>query len=280
MFKSSSHFLRFQNQHRALATLVSPRGWRQLYIRHRFSAASCNANHHALAGQAAVDEHYMRLAMEQAHEVGGARQLHQTYARVLVLLLSTQAFVVSLSSYVQAADAGEVPVGAVLVSGGGAVLAAARNRCELDADPTAHAEMLCIREAAARQHGWRLLDSTLYVTLEPCPMCAGAALQARVGSVVYGARNSLLGADGSWIAMLPRGAEAAADGELSSGGGGGDGNAAAEPQRPHPFHAGMRVRRGVLENESAALMRAFFKKRRQEGAQRDASQPPAEAELP
>ena len=112
-------------------------------------------------------------------------------------------------------------------------------------------------------------------------MCAGAALQARVGSLVYGARNSLLGADGSWIAMLPRGAGAAADGESCSGEGGGDGNAAAAPQRAHPFHAEMRVRRGVLEAESAALMRAFFKKRRHEGAQwRGASQAAVDAELP
>jgi tRNA(Arg) A34 adenosine deaminase TadA len=72
-------------------------------------------------------------------------------------------------------------------------------RVEAQADPTAHAEMLCIRSAAAKLGGWRLLDATLYVTLEPCPMCAGAILQARIGQLVWGARNSLLGADGSWI---------------------------------------------------------------------------------
>lgn len=104
----------------------------------------------------------------------------------------------------RAFDAGEVPVGAVLVGPDGDVAAAAHNSTETDRDPTSHAEILCIREAAVKRNGWRLLDSTLYVTLEPCPMCAGALLQARVGAVVYGARNFLLGADGSWIHMLRR----------------------------------------------------------------------------
>ncbi len=74
-------------------------------------------------------------------------------------------------------QADEVPVGAVLVSPAGEVLAAAHNRTEAAGDPTAHAELLCIRQAAAAAGGWRLLEATLYVTLEPCPMCAGALLQ-------------------------------------------------------------------------------------------------------
>lgn len=100
----------------------------------------------------------------------------------------------------KAAVRGEVPVGAVIVSQG-RIVARAYNRVETEGDPTAHAEILCIRSAAKRLCGWRLLDSTLYVTLEPCPMCAGALLQARVGMLVWGARNPLLGADGSWVSL-------------------------------------------------------------------------------
>ena len=91
-----------------------------------------------------------------------------------------------------AAQQQEVPVGAVLVLGD-QVISSAHNQTEQTGNPTAHAEMLCIQEAASKLGGWRLLDSTLYVTLEPCPMCAGALLQSRVGTVVYGAKNSLLG---------------------------------------------------------------------------------------
>jgi pyrimidine deaminase RibD-like protein len=76
-----------------------------------------------------------------------------------------------------ACAADEVPVGAVLVSAAGEVLAAAHNQTEASSDPTAHAELLCVRQAATSLGGWRLLDATLYVTLEPCPMCAGALLQ-------------------------------------------------------------------------------------------------------
>lgn len=100
------------------------------------------------AASIADDERFMRLALEQA---------------------------------AAAAAANEVPVGAVLVSAEGEVLAAARNTTEAACDPTAHAEMLCIRAAAGRAGGWRLLDATLYVTLEPCPMCAGALLQVSGG---------------------------------------------------------------------------------------------------
>ncbi|MCO5586801.1 hypothetical protein L7F22_040743 [Adiantum nelumboides] len=103
----------------------------------------------------------------------------------------------------KAAASGEVPVGAVLVSQG-RVVARAFNRVEKENDPTAHAEMVCTRNTARRLGGWRLLNSILYVTLEPCPMCAGALLQARVGAVVWGAQNSLLGADGSWVSLFPK----------------------------------------------------------------------------
>lgn len=91
-----------------------------------------------------------------------------------------------------AAEQQEVPVGAVMVCGG-QVICKAHNQVEQTGNPTAHAEMLCIQQSAGILGRWRLLESTLYVTLEPCPMCAGALLQSRVGTVVYGARNTLLG---------------------------------------------------------------------------------------
>ncbi|MCD7472614.1 hypothetical protein HAX54_013895 [Datura stramonium] len=109
----------------------------------------------------------------------------------------------------KAADNWEVPVGAVLVHDG-RIVARGCNLVEELRDSTAHAEMLCIREASNTLRTWRLSDTTLYVTLEPCPMCAGAILQARIDTVVWGAPNKLLGADGSWIRLFPDG-----DGEKS-----------------------------------------------------------------
>ena len=100
-----------------------------------------------------------------------------------------------------AAQQQEVPVGAVLVLNG-QVVATAYNQTEQTGNPTAHAEMLCIQQAALKLGGWRLLDCTLYVTLEPCPMCAGALLQSRVGTVVYGARNTLLGDLQVWLLII------------------------------------------------------------------------------
>jgi tRNA(adenine34) deaminase len=93
-----------------------------------------------------------------------------------------------------AADHGDVPVGALIVDGAGHELARAHNRREVDADPTAHAEVLALR-AAARQRGhWRLDDCTLFVTLEPCAMCAGAMVNARLGRLVFGASDPKAGA--------------------------------------------------------------------------------------
>ncbi|KAI8104012.1 hypothetical protein M9435_006538 [Picochlorum sp. BPE23] len=140
---------------------------------------------------------------------------------------------------------GEVPVGAVLVAPSGQVISAAHNTTETDHDPTCHAEMTCIRQACAVSQGWRLLDCTLYVTLEPCPMCAGAILQSRVGTVVYGAPNPLLGADGSWIRMFPS-------------------NGCVDSKTLHPFHPDIVVRRGVCADECASIIKKFFKMRRQE----------------
>ena len=95
----------------------------------------------------------------------------------------------------QAAADGEVPVGAVIVDGAtGAVLGEAGNRVEADRDPTAHAEMLAIRTATAALGRARLVDCDLYVTLEPCPMCAGAIVQARLPTVIYGTTDPKAGA--------------------------------------------------------------------------------------
>jgi tRNA(adenine34) deaminase len=128
---------------------------------------------------------------------------------------------------------GDVPIGAV-VARDGKVLAAAGNERELRADPTAHAEILAIRAAAEALGGWRLPGATLYVTLEPCAMCAGAIVLARVPTVVYGAPDLKAGAAGSVLDVL------------------------AEPALNHRPD----VVRGVLEAECAALLRGFFATRR------------------
>ena len=102
----------------------------------------------------------------------------------------------ALSEARSAAEAGDVPVGALLVRDG-AVIALAGNRTLRDQDPTAHAEVLVIRDAAARLNRWRLDDCTLYVTLEPCAMCAGAIVLARLRKVVFGAWDEKAGMAGS-----------------------------------------------------------------------------------
>jgi len=101
----------------------------------------------------------------------------------------------------EAAAAGDVPIGAVVVQGG-EVIAAAGNRREADLDPTAHAEMIAIRHAASALGGWRLPGTTLYVTLEPCAMCAGAIVLARIPRVVFGATDPKAGAAGSVLDVL------------------------------------------------------------------------------
>jgi tRNA(adenine34) deaminase len=130
-------------------------------------------------------------------------------------------------------DRGEVPVGAVLVHNGG-VVASRGNERELRHDPTAHAEMLVLRDAAAILGGWRVLDATLYVTLEPCPMCAGALVQARVARLVYGAPDPKAGAAGSVVDLT--------------------GHVALNHR--------LDVRRGLLAEESGRMMKGFFANRR------------------
>jgi tRNA(adenine34) deaminase len=127
----------------------------------------------------------------------------------------------------------DVPIGAVLVRAG-EVLAAAHNERELRADPTAHAEILALREASRALGSWRLIDCTLYVTLEPCAMCAGAIVLARVPSVVFGATDPKAGAAGSVLDVL------------------------AEPRLNHRPE----VLSGVLAPDCGQLLSAFFASRR------------------
>ena len=130
----------------------------------------------------------------------------------------------------RAADRGEIPVGAVVVdAASGRVVAEAHNETEGSLNPLAHAELLAIQSAAAAAGGWRLEDCALYVTLEPCPMCAGAILNARLRRVVYGAPSPRLGADGGWVRLFPPYAApaAAAKGAAASGRHSGEADAAA-----------------------------------------------------
>lgn len=129
---------------------------------------------------------------------------------------------------------GEVPVGAVVVYNG-EIVARACNRRETDRMATAHAELLAIEQACRALGGWRLTDCTLYVTLEPCPMCAGAIVNARVGRVVYGAKDARAGAMGSLL------------------------NVNAYPLNHKP-----ELTVGVLADECAAVLREFFESRRRE----------------
>ncbi|HET6968863.1 MAG TPA: tRNA adenosine(34) deaminase TadA [Ornithinibacter sp.] len=130
----------------------------------------------------------------------------------------------------RAADAGDVPVGALVVSAAGEVLGEGWNRREVDGDPTAHAEVVAVRAAAARLGTWRLEGCTLVVTMEPCPMCAGAVVLSRVERVVLGAWDPKLGACGSvWDVVRDRRATHRAE-----------------------------VVGGVLEEECGELVRRFF----------------------
>ena len=148
-----------------------------------------------------TDEKWMRLALEQAQ---------------------------------RAAQLGEVPVGAVAIYDG-MIIGTGFNRKESDQDPSAHAEMLALRRAAARLDNWRLIGVTLYCTLEPCPMCAGAMIQARLERLVYGAPDTRFGADGTVIDVL------------------------GEPA----FNHQVQVERGLLAGEAAELMQQFFRSLRQ-----------------
>jgi len=148
-----------------------------------------------------TDVHFMGLALEEARKAG---------------------------------DAGEVPVGAVLVSADGEVLAAGQNETIRRCDPGAHAEMLIIREAGKRIRNYRLLKTTLYVSIEPCIMCMGAMIHARIGRLVFGAADPKWGAAGSLY------------------------NFAADTRLNHRIQ----VCGGVMEAAARALMQDFFKNKR------------------
>lgn len=155
--------------------------------------------------QAKTDEYYMQLAIEEAKE---------------------------------AAERGEIPIGAVLVANG-EVISAAHNMRETWHDATAHAEMISIIEACAVLERWRLNDATLYVTLEPCPMCAGAIVNSRLKRLVYGCPDFKAGAAESIF------------------------NIVSNTNLNHVVE----VTSGVCEEECAAVLKDFFKKRREENKQ-------------
>ena len=140
-----------------------------------------------------------------------------------------------------ARERGEVPVGAVVVGADGELLAVAGNRTRTDCDPTAHAEVVALREATRRAGNYRLTGAVVYSTVEPCAMCAGALVQARVRRLVYGARDERAGAVESVFRVC----------DASS------------------LNHRMELTAGVLEEECRTLMREFFRARRQNAEPKD-----------
>ena len=132
-----------------------------------------------------------------------------------------------------AAEAGEVPIGAIVLHNG-EIIATGQNRVLRDLDPTAHAEVVAMRAAATALGNYRLLGCTLYVTLEPCAMCAGAMIHARLDRVVFAAADPKAGAAGSVLSVLNH------------------------PQLNHQ----MQVEQGIAAEESSELLRSFFRERR------------------
>ncbi|MFZ0565399.1 MAG: tRNA adenosine(34) deaminase TadA [Chlamydiales bacterium] len=128
----------------------------------------------------------------------------------------------------------EVPVGAVLVFEQ-RVIARAHNQVELLKDATAHAEMICMGAGAQALDNWRLLETTLYCTIEPCVMCAGGMLLSRIKRLVWGAKDIRHGANGSWMDLFAR---------------------------PHPFHR-VEITSGILSDECGAILQNFFRERRE-----------------
>ena len=140
----------------------------------------------------------------------------------------------ALAEAAAAAEKGEIPVGAVIVKNG-EILCAAHNLCEELHDATAHAERLAISEAGRLLGSWRLSDCTLYVTLEPCPMCTGAAINSRIGRIVYAAKDPRAGACESLV-KLPA----------------------------YPLECSPKCEGGLLEEEALTLLRTFFLQKRNE----------------
>jgi tRNA(adenine34) deaminase len=144
---------------------------------------------------------------------------------------------VALDEARAALDHDDVPIGCVIVATDGTELARAHNARERDADPTAHAELLAVRDAASKLGSWRLDGATVYVTLEPCPMCAGAMVLARIARLVYGAADPKAGAAGSLYDIV------------------------RDPRLNHRLD----VTGGVLEAECGEVLRAFFREKRASG---------------
>lgn len=130
---------------------------------------------------------------------------------------------------------GEVPIAAVIVSHNNTLLGEGSNRCITDNDPTAHAEIIAMRAACARQQNYRLSDCTLYVTVEPCPMCFGAIVNARVSRLVYAASEPRTGACGSCVGLHTE------------------------------LRHSVSISRGLMAEQAAALMRRFFESKRGQG---------------
>jgi tRNA(adenine34) deaminase len=149
------------------------------------------------------------------------------------LISDLEAMQAALAQARLAAQAGEVPIGAVLVHNGN-ILAQGQNRVLRDLDPTAHAEIVSVRSAAKELVNYRLNGCTLYVTIEPCAMCAGAMIHARLDRIVYAAGDPKAGAAGSVLGVLNH------------------------PQLNHQ----MVVDQGILAEESSELLRSFFRERR------------------
>jgi tRNA(adenine34) deaminase len=149
------------------------------------------------------------------------------------MIADLEAMQVALAEARLAAEAGEVPIGAVVVQDG-AIVARGQNRVLRDLDPTAHAEIVALRAAAAALANYRLPGCALYVTLEPCAMCAGAMIHARLARLVFAAADPKAGAAGSVLSVLNH------------------------PQLNHQ----MQIDQGILGEESADLLRSFFRERR------------------
>jgi len=130
---------------------------------------------------------------------------------------------------------GEVPIGAVLVKKG-KILSRGYNQVEQLQDATAHAEMLCLRAGAAFLGSWRLTEATLYCTIEPCAMCAGASILSRVSNLVWGGADLRHGANGSWVNLF---------------------------ENRHPIHT-VHCRSGILAEHATSLIQSFFQKIRKE----------------
>jgi tRNA(adenine34) deaminase len=167
-----------------------------------------------------------------ADGVGGHSVIFST-ARMVEILSDSEMMRAALAVAREAGERGEVPVGALVVIDG-RIVSRAGNRTITDCDPTGHAEIIVLREAAREVGNYRLLGATLYVTIEPCAMCAGAMIQARIARLVYGADDTKGGAVRSCFSIL-------------------------EHER---LNHRVEVTAGVLAEESAGLLKAFFAARR------------------